>query len=75
MLIGLDVNSLWRSDKGVCLTSLSICTNTTQKATIHQVTTILATSKNVLLPPANHLLTTGADDPSLWLSPSLALKW
>ena len=25
-------------------------------------------------PGHNHLLTTGADDPTLWLSPSLALK-
>ena len=36
-----------------------------KKATIHQVTTMLATSKNVLVPGPNHLLTTGADDPSL----------
>ena len=31
--------------------------NTAQKATIHQVTTMLATSKNVLFPGHNHLLT------------------
>ena len=37
-----------------------------QKAAIHQVTTMLATSKNVLFPGHNHLLT---DDPTLWLSP------
>ena len=36
-----------------------------KKATIHQVTTMLATSKNVLFPGQNHLLTTGTDDPSL----------
>ena len=36
-----------------------------KKATIHQVTTILATSENVLFPGHNHLLTTGTDDPSL----------
>ena len=30
---------------------------TAQKATIHQVTTMLATSKNVLFPDHNHLLT------------------
>ena len=42
---------------------------TTQKATIHQVTTMLATSKNVLFPGPNHLLTTGADDPTLCLLP------
>ena len=34
-------------------------------ATIHQVTTMLTTFKNVLFPGHNHLLTTGADDPSL----------
>ena len=36
-----------------------------KKATIHQVTSMLATSKNVLFPGHNHLLTTGADNPSL----------
>ena len=36
-----------------------------KKASIHQVTTILTISKNVLFPDHNHLLTTGADDPSL----------
>ena len=36
-----------------------------QKATIHQVTTMLATSKNVLFPGHNHLLTTSTDDSSL----------
>ena len=41
----------------------------TQKVTIHQVTIMLATSKNVLFPGHNHLLTTGADNPTLWLSP------
>ena len=40
-----------------------------KKASIHQVTTMLATSKNVLFPGHNHLLTTGTDDPTLWLSP------
>ena len=39
--------------------------STAQKATIHQVITMLATSKNVLFPGHNHLLTTGADDPTL----------
>ena len=36
-----------------------------KEATIQQVTTMLATSKNVLFPGHNHLLTTGTDDPSL----------
>ena len=39
--------------------------NTAQKATIHQVTTMLATSKNVLFPGHNHLLTIGTDYPTL----------
>ena len=42
-----------------------------KKATIHQLTTMLATSKNVLFPGHNHLLSTRADDPSLWLLPLL----
>ena len=40
-----------------------------KKVTIHQLTTMLATSKNVLFPGHNHLLTTGTDGPTLWLSP------
>ena len=36
-----------------------------EKATIHQVTTMLATSKNGLFPGHNHLVTTGADDQTL----------
>ena len=36
-----------------------------KKATIHQVPTMLATSKNVLFPGHNHLLTTGTDDLTL----------
>ena len=35
------------------------------KATIHQLATMLSTSKYVLFPGHSHLLTTGADDPSL----------
>ena len=33
-----------------------------KEATIHQVSTMLATSKNVLFPGHDHLLTTGTDD-------------
>ena len=36
-----------------------------KKATIHQVTTMLATSKNVLFPGHNHLLTTRTNDLTL----------
>ena len=38
-----------------------------KKATIHQVTTMLTTCKNVLFPGHNYLLTKGTDDPSLSL--------
>ena len=41
---------------------INILTITWQESTIHQVTTMLATSKNVLFPGPNHLLTIGADD-------------
>ena len=36
-----------------------------KQATIHQIYTMLATSKNVLFPGHNRLLTTGTDDPIL----------
>ena len=44
-----------------CLRCLSLA----KKVTIHQVTTVLATSKKVLFPGHNNLLTTSAADPSL----------
>ena len=44
---------------------------TAQEPTMHQVTTMQAPSKNVIFPGYNHLLTTGTDDPTLWLSPEL----
>ena len=37
-----------------------------KNTTNHQVTTMLATSKNVLYPSHNHLLTTGAEDLTLY---------
>ena len=40
-----------------------------KKATIHQVTTMLATSKNVLFPGHKHLRITGTDHPTLRLLP------
>ena len=43
-------------------------------SSIHQVATMLATSKNVLFQGYNYLLTTGADDLTLLLSPSLVLE-
>ena len=44
-----------------------------KKATIHQITTMQATSKNVLFPGPNHLLTTGTDN--LTLSLLRELQW
>ena len=44
-----------------------VCASTLyNKATIHQVTTMLATSKNALISDHNHLLTTGTDDFTRW---------
>ena len=37
-----------------------------KKAAIHQLTTMLATSKKVLFPGHNYLLTTGTDDTTHW---------
>ena len=45
-----------------------LCRSIHSEATIHQLATMLATSKNVLFPCHNHLLTTGTDDPSLSLT-------
>ena len=42
-----------------------------QKNTIHRVTTMLSTSKNVLFPGHNHLLTTGADNLTLNYHPDI----
>ena len=42
-------------------TELTLC----KKTTIHQVITMLSTSKNVLFPGHNHLLTTSTDEPTL----------
>ena len=47
-----------------------------KKATIHQVTTMLATSENGIFLSHNHLLTTGTDDLILWLSSEhQQVKW
>ena len=48
---------------------LQRCIAVQKNNTIHQVTTMLATSKNVLFPGHKHLLTTSTDDLTLWLSP------
>ena len=47
-----------------------------KEATIHHVTNMLAISENVLFPGPNHLLITGTDDLTLWLSPECQpAKW
>ena len=47
-----------------CLCCLMIM-SLPNKVTMHQVATMLATSKTVQFPGQNHLLTTSTDDPSL----------
>ena len=44
-----------------------------KKITIHQLTTMLGTSKNVLFPGHNHLLTTGGDDNTLIVADARAI--
>ena len=39
-----------------------------KQATIHQLTTMLATSQNVLFPGHSHLLTTGPNDPGQYFN-------
>ena len=46
-------------------TSYMHCKTPHEKNTVHQVTTMLATSKNVLFPGHNHLLIIGTDDLTL----------
>ena len=51
---------------GECRRRKMLLSHTAQKkVTIHQVTTMFATSKNVLFPGHNHLPTTGPDDSTL----------
>ena len=56
-----DVGDVDVSVQASCTGDPGLC----KKATINQVTTMLATSKNVIFPGHNHLLTTSTDDPSL----------
>ena len=58
----------WLWDEVMSTRALVPLNSTAQKTTIHQVTTMLATSTNVLFPGYKQLLTTGADD-------SLVLRW
>ena len=55
----------------VCFAALQwVCIHTSHYAKKpHKATTMLSTSKNVLVSGHNHLLTTDTDDPTLWLSP------
>ena len=55
-LLAVDLGSL-KSKNGVM--------HCAKKATIHKLPTMLSTSKNVLVPGHNHLLTTGTDEPTL----------
>ena len=49
--------------------------STAQKASISQVTIMLATSKDNLFQGHNHLLTNDTDDPTLWLLPERQQGW
>ena len=65
---GCISTNLWRnhkdgSHKACCYMSLLPALR--KKATIHQVTTMLDASKNVIFPGHNHLLTTSTDDLAL----------
>ena len=51
--------------------SLIVWYTTAQKATIHQVITMLSTSKNVIFPDHNHLLTTSTDNFTLIITLSV----
>ena len=59
------VKTLWNLIHCLSAYCTELAKYTGKKATIHQLTTMLATSKNVLFRGYNHLLTTGADDLSL----------
>ena len=76
----VDFNMTWLGVNGKPLPSRGVIHNNgslviryvelqCKKATIHQLTTIVATSKSVLFLGHNHLLTTGADDPTFELLP------
>ena len=56
--------------KKPCPYSLRVMKHSVKKSTIHQVTTMLSTSRNVLFPGPNHLLKTGADDLTLARAPA-----
>ena len=58
-----QVNAFLHIHSMVCRCKFNLIT--VQKTTIHQVTTMLATPKNVLFLGHNHLLTTGVDDMTL----------
>ena len=58
---------VWGGGLGYTLRAQVI--NTGQKAIIHQLNTMLANSQNALLPGHNHLLATGTEDLTLYISP------
>ena len=55
----------YKKDKVISAMVQSCNRSLGKKATMHQLTTMLATSKNVLFPGHNHLLITNTDVPSL----------
>ena len=70
MFVQLGVNAVLQHDPCTQLNKHSANTvklhlSLRKKATIHQLTIMLSTSKNVLFPGHNHLLTTSDDDLTL----------
>ena len=61
----LKITSIWSGKISQTSQELGWRKAQRKKATIHQLTTMLSTFKNVLFPGHNHLQTTGVDDPTL----------
>ena len=61
--IALEMNALQMT---VCSEHMIVGVAVQKKTTIHQIITMHATSKVVLYPGHNHLLTTCTDDPCWW---------
>ena len=68
-LVMLVIRAITREVHADTLHSMQLSAGTfttkKQQLTIHQVISMLATSKDILFPGHNHLLTTGTDDPTL----------
>ena len=78
-----EIKTQKRLISGICyhskliIYSLAADVSLCKKATIHQVTTMLAITKNALSIGHNNLLTTGTDDPRLIIArvPATVMTW